>query len=347
MVSRRTLLSGVVAALASACVPVRRATRAADRSEATRGVVLTVEDLSLDDWPERARRAGLTTIALHTNRSVWTALVPFLQSPRGRAFVARCARLGLEVEYEVHAVRDPLPRALFAVEPGLFRLHGSGRRTPDANLCVHGGDGRALAIAAQNALALARVLRPSTGRYFLWGDDGAAWCACPECSAKAPTASDQALLLENAIVEALRAVSPQAQLAHFAYAEMLAAPTVVRPRPGIFLEYAPFYRRYDLPLETPGDATQRAHLAALDANLALFGSDGAQALEYWLDASRFSGWQKPARRIPFDESILYDDVRAYRVRGVRHVTTFAVFVDADYVARWGEPPIEAYGAALS
>lgn len=241
-------------------------------------------------------------------------------------------------------MRDLLPRALFSVEPELFRQDASGARTIDANLCVHGGDGRALELACDNALAIARALRPTTGRYFLWADDGAAWCACDRCAPL--SASDQALTLENAVVDALRAASPHARLAHLAYASTLAAPTVVRPRPGIFLEFAPIWRRYDLPLDTPGDETQRAHLAALDANLAVFGSDGAQALEYWLDASRFSHWQRPSVRLPFDESLLADDVETYRARGVRHLTSFAVFLDADYVARYGDPPLDAYGAAL-
>ena len=34
---------------------------------ATRGVVLVPSDLSLADWPERAKEAGLTTIALHAD----------------------------------------------------------------------------------------------------------------------------------------------------------------------------------------------------------------------------------------------------------------------------------------
>ena len=34
----------------------------------TRGVVLIPDDFSLSDWPERAQRAGLTTIGLHHGR---------------------------------------------------------------------------------------------------------------------------------------------------------------------------------------------------------------------------------------------------------------------------------------
>jgi hypothetical protein len=55
----------------------------------------------------------------------------------------------------------------------------TGERVPEGNLCVHSQE--ALEIVCQNAIALSRLLRPSTGRYFLWGDDAAPWCRCPKC----------------------------------------------------------------------------------------------------------------------------------------------------------------------
>src|SRR6266540_3746878 len=69
----------------------------------TRGVVLVPEDLSLADWPERAAKAGLTTIGLHHGASP-RAVVDFIESPAGREFLSRCSRLGLRVEYELHAM---------------------------------------------------------------------------------------------------------------------------------------------------------------------------------------------------------------------------------------------------
>src|SRR5207249_1139096 len=100
-----------------------------------------------------------------------------------------------------------------------------GVRTPDANLCVHSE--RALEIAAENAVALSRTLRPTTGRYFLWGDDAMPWCRCPRCRALAD--SDQALLLENRLLAALRVLDPEAKLAHLAYHNTLRLPEQIRP----------------------------------------------------------------------------------------------------------------------
>lgn len=44
------------------------------------------------------------------------------------------ARSGLEVEYELHAMNELLPRSLFAAEPLLFRMNEQGERAADANL---------------------------------------------------------------------------------------------------------------------------------------------------------------------------------------------------------------------
>jgi len=306
-----------------------------------RGVVLVPDDLSWKEWPERAKRAGLTTIALHDALSP-RRLAKHVESAPGRAFLDRCRSLGLDVEYEVHAMRDLLPRELFEVEPDLFRMDDSGKRTPDANLCV--SSERALVLAARNAVDLARVLRPTTHRYFFWGDDGRPWCRCPRC--RLLPESDQALTLENRIVDALRAGDPAATLAHLAYANTIAPPKTVKPRPGIFLEFAPIERRFDVPLGRPDAGPNRSALGALDANLKVFGADGAQALEYWLDASRFSGWKRPAVKVPFDPAVFREDLAAYAARGVRRITTFAVFIDADYIARHGDPPVDGYGEAL-
>ncbi|HNU98759.1 MAG: DUF4838 domain-containing protein [Verrucomicrobia bacterium] len=308
----------------------------------TRGIVLVPDDLSLADWPDRAAQAGLTTIALHHGTSP-AAVAAFIGSPPGRAFLDRCAQLGLEVEYELHAMNELLPRSLFAAEPLLFRMNEQGERTADANLCVHSA--RALEIVSTNALRLARQLRPTTGRYFFWGDDGLPWCRCPRC--REFTESDQALILENHLVRVLRQIDPAAQLAHLAYHNTLPAPRRVKAEPGVFLEFAPIHRSYDKPYHEQTGPDVRDALAALEANLRVFPTHSAQVLEYWLDVSRFSGWKRPAVKLPWRRDVIEADAATYARLGIRHVTTFAVWIDADYVRRFGEPTALAeYGAAL-
>ena len=203
----------------------------------TRGIVLLPEDLTLQDWPERALRAGLTTIALHDGSSART-VAKFVHSAAGGRFLEQCRRLELNVEYELHAMSDLLPRSLFQKSPGLFRMNEKGERTADANLCVHSQ--QALEMVCANAVELSGLMRPTTGRYFFWGDDGQPWCRCTQC--RLLKDSDQALTVTNAILQAVRRHDPRATMAHLAYANTLIPPETVKPEPGVFLEFAPINR---------------------------------------------------------------------------------------------------------
>ncbi|OJW27041.1 MAG: hypothetical protein BGO49_23955 [Planctomycetales bacterium 71-10] len=340
MLDRRSFLAAVPAAALAAG---SRAVAMAGGGFSTRGVVLTPEDFSLADWPERARRAGLTTIGIHHQNSP-RAVVAWAASDAGSRVLEACDRLGLEVEYELHAMKELLPRDLFAQEPALFRLDADGRRNPDANCCPHSA--RALEVIAENAVAIAAKLRPTTGRYFYWGDDGLPWCACPECRGLSP--SEQALLVENRILRALKAVDPRATLAHLAYHDTLPPPRKVAPEPGIFLEYAPIHRSYDEPYDRQADPSRRDGLPMLDANLEVFPAATARVLEYWLDVSLFSRWKRPAAKLPWRPDVLAADLATYAARGIRHVASFAVYVDAAYVQRYGDPAFLAeYGAILA
>jgi hypothetical protein len=360
--SRRTLLRAVpgwaAAAAAAAAHRTGRPSRAdpiapaeANAREAkeafflTRGVVVVLGDLRTLDWPARAKRAGLTTVSTHIFPHEVAA---YVQSEEGRKFFDECRRLGVQVEHELHAMSDLLPRALFDKAPAMFPMNDQGDRVRNFNLCVHCRD--ALDVVRENARKYTRILRSTTGRYFYWIDDGQPMCRCPKC--RGLSDSDQALLLEHHVLEAIREVDARATLAHLAYARTMAPPTQVKPKPGIFLEFAPIERRYDVALSRRdarglGGTPHGKLLEALDANLEWFGREGAQALEYWLDLSRFSGWKREnVHRLPWHEEAFLDDLETYAQRGVRHVTTFAAWIDGDYVKRFGDPPLDRYGAGL-
>ncbi len=341
--TRRTFLrSALVLAGASAVVPVEVLQGRTVRVPLfqTRGIVLIPEDLSWTEWPDRAAHAGLNTIALHHGRSVFE-VIKFIHSEPGRRFLARCHRLRLEVEYELHAITDLLPRWHYDEDKSLFRMDDHGERVRDCNLCVHSP--RALQIVAENALAVARLLPPTTQRFFFWGDDGMPWCRCPEC--REFSESEQALLFENHLIKSLRTVYPRAQLAHLAYANTISAPKKVRPDPGIFLEYAPIRRRYDRPYASQNGGADA--LANLDENLKVFPAETAQVLEYWLDVSRFSNWKRPAIRLPWNGDVFLADLEACSSRGIRRVTSFACYIDSDYIKSYGAPSCLAeYGAGL-
>jgi hypothetical protein len=339
--SRRTFLGTTTLALTAL------ATAATDTAPKpppflTRGIVLYPFDLTLTDWPARAQRAGLTTIALHAARRL-DVLLDFIRSDAGQKFLADCARRGVAVEYELHAMGDLLSREYFAQEPAMFRQNLDGRRVADANCCPSSSE--ALDIIARKAVEFARVLKPTTHRYFYWPDDGRDWCHCARC--RGFSASEQALLVGNHILRALRQADPRARVSHLAYGPTIEPPRQVRPEPGTFLEFAPIRRSHEQSYAGQSDPDQPDRIELLDANLAVFEAAEAQVLEYWLDVSRFSDWKRPARKLPWRPEVCRADVAAYRRRDIRHITSFACFIDADYVRRHGELNfLDEYGHIL-
>lgn len=308
----------------------------------TRGVVLYPFDLTLAEWPELAHRAGLTTIALHAARHV-DVLVHYLQTDEGRAFLRRCRRLGLEVEYELHAMGDLLSREYFYRDPTMFRQNKEGRRVEDYNCCPSSRS--ALEIIGERALEIAKTLRPSSHRYFYWPDDGREWCACGRC--RGFTASEQSLLVGNHILRVLRRWDAKAMLSHLAYGPTISPPRQVKPEAGIFLEFAPIGRSHERPYAGQTRKETAEPIEMLEANLEVFDASKAQVLEYWLDVSRFSRWQRPAVKIPWKRDVFLADLQAYRRRGIRHVTSFACYIDADYERMYQDLRfIEEYGQGL-
>jgi len=219
---------------------------------------------------------------------------------------------------------------LFRDKPSLFRMDKGGRRTPVRNFCVSSPE--ALQIAGENAVKYAEAFRPTTDCYYYWSDACAEWCRCERC--REMSDSDQLLVAENAIVAALRKSRPQAQVAHLACHTSMPAPLQIKPAPGVFLQYAPVRRDYDVPYSQQTSKDQPDSLWFLEQNLKVFPVKTAQILEYWLDVTRFPPGTGP---LPWNRERFVADLATYKSFGVRHVKSFANGLDADYAKRHGEP----------
>ncbi len=312
----------------------------------TRGIVLSESDIqTVPEWPALAKDAGLRTIGIHTggggDSDLLARCIDFVKSPQGQKFLEQCDKLGLHVEYEIHAMEDLLPRQLFDKDPSMFRMDEKGRRQRKFNCCVHSEN--ALEVICKNTVDFVRLCRLTSGRYFLWIDDGRFMCRCPQC--RDYSDSEQALILENRMLKALRTIEKSASLAHLAYAKTLQPPIRIKPDSGIFLEYAPINRDYSIPYEKQGEGYQE-NLTMLDANLKVFPLESAQVLEYWTDVSKFSRWKRPYKKLPWRPNVFRADVRTYGSKGIRHITAFGCGFDRDYFDQYGIPPIKEYGAGL-
>ena len=314
---------------------------------AMKGVVLSVSDLASYDWPSLASRSGINTIGTHIRPS---QVLEFINSAEGKAFLEDCDRYGLDVEHQLHAMGELLPRELFEEDSTMFRMDTEGRRTPDRNCCAHSE--KALEIIATNAARYAKALPATNHRYYFWLDDNSPVCSCPLCIEY--SASEQALLIENRMIKAIREVDPEARLAHLAYEGTMEPPRKVKPEEGIFLEFAPIDRQWDRPLADLSAPGSRKHpmrheevLRLLDANLEVFPAEEAVVLEYWLDVSLASRWKKPAVDLPWHGDVFVSDIGTYASRGIRNFTSFAVYMDSTYFREYpSQPALADFGSVL-
>lgn len=311
----------------------------------TRGLVLWWNDVKEPerlDWLSLAKKSHINTLSIFAHRQE-------RETPEYKAFLQACADAGIKTEYQEHATSALLPRSLFAEHPEYFRQNEQGERVADSNCCPSSAE--ALEIIAENARKLSERDVPTNHRYYYWLDDGGKRCHCDKC--KHLNDSDQALILENRIIKVLREKDPEALLAHLCYDNTLEAPATIKPEEGVFLEFAPFYRRWDKPLRE-GEAvrdgqtlTHGRYMEVLKENLAVFPVETAQVLEYWCDVSLVSGWSKPAKKLPWHKDVFLQDIDTYADLGIRHITAYAMYTDGEYYEMYGDVSfVEDYGNGL-
>ena len=266
-----------------------------------KAILIHPEELD-EIWIDQASAQRLNTLALHPwgggkAHETLEELLQRLEDPAFRRLLDRIRDHGMAVEYEFHAASWLLPRSLFDTHPEYFRMDAEGNRTPKNNLCV--SNPNALTVMAENAVRLMKRLYGTGHRYYFWMDDCTknGGCHCPAC--RKLSVSDQQMLALNAMLTAMKAEDPRAELAYLAYRESLEPPTV-EPLRGIFLEYAPIQRDFTKTVEE----APNEELAVLPALLEKFGTETAALLEYWYDNSLFSKWKKPPQPFtPNNENI--------------------------------------------
>lgn len=308
-----------------------------------RGIILSWDDIKnpeVIDWLELMHKNGLNTISVCGHD---------YKSPEYAEFRQKCIDEGFDFEYEEHAMSWLMPRELFSTHPEYFRLDENGKRNPDGNGCPSNEEG--LKVLMSNVREFAEIHKPSNHKYYTWLFDGGDICHCEKC--RHYNASDQGLIFENHIIKALKEIDPEAQLAHLAYQNTTPAPSVVKPEEGIFLEFAPFQRRWDKPLselDAKADGMKWTHgeyLKMLEDNLKVFPVETAQVLEYWLDESMASNWTKPQVKLDWHKDVFLSDIDTYAKYGIRNITAYAIFVDAYYVNTFKDISfVDDYGQGL-
>ena len=188
--------------------------------------------------------------------------------------IKQLVKAGIMVDYRLHVVNSFLP-GLTKNNEELFRMNEKGERVNDFNICPSSDE--ALKIIEDGAEKLARRLKQASHRYHFWTDDdmGAdTRCHCEKCKDK--SFEEQNLLIYQAMLNGIKKYDEKATLSYLVYGN---ESIDNRPIDGLFIEFAPFLRRHDLPIT----AAENQNIKKTYENiLALCGSDSVEVLEYFL-----------------------------------------------------------------
>ncbi|NLF93897.1 MAG: hypothetical protein GX564_08410, partial [Oligosphaeraceae bacterium] len=137
------------------------------------------------------------------------------------------------------------------------------------------------------------------------------------------------------------------QWAFLAYLNCSEPSERIKPAPGVFLEFAPIRRCYLHAIDDPSCEINRKFYHDLQRLLEVFDPAQSHILEYHMDSSYFSRYNKPAVKVVFSEKILRRDLEAYTALGIRNFTSFAVYMDGEYFKNYGDEDLVAYAKILN
>ncbi len=312
-----------------------------------RGIIIHAQDCG-DYFAGRLEQTNLNVLGIHPEGGLAAHVsmqkcIDMLETEEWRRFHRRMEKAGIAVEFEMHALSWILERDKFDTHRDWFRMTDTGERTPEFNCCASNPD--VLDYIRERSAKLAKIFRPDTDKYYFWIDDVAtAACQCEKC--RELSASDQALILYNAIADGLASVNPKAKLSYLAYFATLPVPTKVAKQDNVFLEFAPLARDFDVSLFDETREKNYSQVKTLPALLDFFGRDDAKVLEYWMDNSLFSGWKRPPKEFHLNPVTCAADVAQYRKLGFDSITSFGCFLGEDYRDLYGDADLSEYDKIL-
>lgn len=160
---------------------------------------------------------------------------------------------------------------------------------------------------------------------------------------------DAVLMFTNEMLKAIRTLRPDARMSFLVYWSTWKAPETIRPLDGVFLELAPIFRCFSHAISDPAcPINSNEILPVIGDILQVFDPAEAHVLGYWLDASLFgrSRYKALSGRLPQIGSIIKQDIKHYKSRGIPNISTFAVGIDREYLSTYTCPSIFQYPALL-
>lgn len=303
------------------------------------GAVIYINELNRF-WVEQAKKSGISILGLHpiggkTADKFIGEAIDLIKKERFKSDIKALRDCGIAVEYEMHALSFMIPRRLFSIHPDWFRMDENGNRVSDFNICPSSVP--ALDEVSDKAAVLAELFPSDTHDYHFWIDDVAnTKCHCPLC--RSLSASDQALIIYNAIARGIKRSDPLGRQSYLAYCGTAAVPVTICPEKNIFLEFAPFNRDLSAQISDKTNPINANEIAPINSLLDFFGTENARILDYWFDNSLLSDWKMPMKKFIPNTNVIESDIRFYIGLGFRKITGFACYLGEDYKNIYGEVP---------
>ncbi|MCQ2399118.1 MAG: hypothetical protein MJ072_01260, partial [Clostridia bacterium] len=108
----------------------------------------------------------------------------------------------------------------------------------------------------------------------------------------------------------------------------------------------PYTRNFHKPLTDITCEENVKNVAPLKNLLDFFGKKNSKVLEYWMDNSLFSNYEKPPKPFHLESSVMKEDVAFYDSLGFETITSFGCFLGEDYEELHGAPPVKEYADIL-
>lgn len=306
-------------------------------------IIIGNNDLS-PKWLELLKKCKVPTVGLHSSYSdggVDGYLNWFMREDTQK-LLADFKAAGIQIEHQLHAVNWLLPRGLFSVHPDWFRVNKDGVRTADWNLCV--SNEKALEYIENSAYMFAKIIEQESHNYYIWSDDCiGSVCYCEKCSKI--SGADQNMIVMKHVLKGLKRYDTLAKLAFLSYQDSFGALTE-KPDKDMFLEFAPIDRNHFAPMD--GSDEKNAKNREVFEHLSAIFSGEKHILEYYIDVSYFCTWKREnVKDIELDAEVLRRDLAYYKAHGATAISTFAGFINDEWMEKYGTEKIEEYAKIVS
>jgi hypothetical protein len=278
----------------------------------------------LEEWIDYAAKARLNRFCFHYG---WPTLDWYMI--KRDTLLPELRKRGIIVEIGGHLLTTFLPRSLFAEHADWFRMSESGQRVADWNMNPFSQPALDY-VSSRLADYFART--PEATMFHAWPDDiqGRGWSYDP--ARKQYNPSDQALLVANAVVTALRQKLPHAQVPFLGYHDTVEPPRMVKPAPGILYFWAPRERCYAHGLADPACGINAVYRKEFENALPVFSAANTEVFEYYVDHVLFQNTANP----PLGD-VIAADTRYYAKLGVPRLGSLVV-----NTAEWVTPPVNLF-----